>query len=43
MARHLDPKTTTIYFHNLNRLQGWAERFKGGGHNERVFKKQLFV
>jgi integrase/recombinase XerC/integrase/recombinase XerD len=27
MARHTDPKTTMIYFHNLNRLQAGAERF----------------
>lgn len=27
MARHTDPKTTIIYFHNLNRLQDGAERF----------------
>ncbi len=27
MARHSDPKTTMIYFHNLNRLQAGAERF----------------
>jgi hypothetical protein len=27
MARHSDPKTTMVYFHNLNRLQAGAERF----------------
>lgn len=27
MARHSDPKTTMIYFHNLNRLQAGAEKF----------------
>lgn len=27
MARHSDPKTTMIYFHNLSRLQAGAERF----------------
>lgn len=26
MARHSDPKTTMVYFHNLNRLQAGAER-----------------
>lgn len=27
MARHTDPKTTMIYFHNLDRLQAGAERY----------------
>jgi hypothetical protein len=27
MARHSDPKTTKIYFHNLNRIYAGAERF----------------
>ena len=27
MAGHSDPKTTIVYFHNLNRLQAGAERF----------------
>ena len=26
MARHTDPKTTLIYFHNLNRIQAGAEK-----------------
>lgn len=27
MARHTDPKTTMIYFHNLDRIQAGAEKF----------------
>jgi len=27
MSRHSDPKTTMIYFHNLNRVQAGAEKF----------------
>ncbi len=27
MARHSDPKTTLIYFHNLDRIQAGAEKF----------------
>lgn len=27
MARHTDPKTTMIYFHNLDRIKAGAERF----------------
>lgn len=27
MARHTDPKTTLIYFHNLSRIEAGAERF----------------
>ena len=27
MARHTDPKTTLIYFHNLARIEAGAERF----------------
>jgi integrase/recombinase XerC/integrase/recombinase XerD len=27
MARHTDPKTTLVYFHNLDRIQAGAEKF----------------
>lgn len=27
MSRHSDPKTTMVYFHNLNRVQAGAEKF----------------
>jgi len=27
MARHTDPKTTLVYFHNLDRIQSGAEKF----------------
>ncbi len=27
MARHADPKTTLVYFHNLDRIQAGAEKF----------------
>jgi integrase/recombinase XerC/integrase/recombinase XerD len=27
MARHTDPKTTLVYFHNLERIEAGAEKF----------------